>query len=806
MFAYQHTLRKAGTIALVCALALALAGGIAGATDRDVGPGYTYATITAAVAAANPGDNIIVHYSTYTEGQINLNKANLTVRGASGEQMPKLTSTAGIYSNMIVINADGITIEGLEITHSSGSQYGYGIGDLGATAAHVGWSVQNCVIHDCRSAIYNGKLSQFSFLNNIVYNNYGTKLTLDATASFVCTGNFFYASTRGAKNFTIAWYTGNGGALTGDTIVSYNYFAGGWNQFMVSGQSADTPSGSRTITIEHNTFDGTLSAWYPGDFGNQLLAFWDGSGYTYNSHKIAIRNNLFVASGWYGLVNDDDGYTGGFIGDEVVQNCLFWNNYWKYWPDYRQTKEWFGTLSQAQVGWTSTGGNFVMDNCPTQDPLFFRTGTTAGEYYALRLGSPAIDAATDGTNIGAWQNSVDNITPSSGLNNGSVSITNLAGEGFISGADIRLTKAGQSDIVATNVVVVDPTKITCDLDLTGKAAGLWNVVVTNAGGSPVSLDNGFEITLPPLPPVANAGPDQTIQQGPTAQVTLDGSGSHDPRGLPLTYVWKDGATQIATGVRPTVTLAHGEHHITLTVTNTAMLSNSDETKVIVDRPPVANSQDLIVNLNTPKSLTLVATDPDGDPLTYRTMSPPAHGSLTGVTPTLIYTATRGYLGADRFTFCANDGWLDSNTAPVGLGLAMNCSGPAVPDWRPDSSYLGGQAIYKSSKVSGVGSVSQTVYQTQRTGMFSYSIPAPNGQWTVRLYFAEIEFGARGARLFDVYIEDQRVLTNFDIFAAAGGKNKAIVREFTVPVVNGGGLQIRFVPRKMNACIAGIAML
>jgi hypothetical protein len=56
---------------------------------------------------------------------------------------------------------------------------------------------------------------------------------------------------------------------------------------------------------------------------------------------------------------------------------------------------------------------------------------------------------------------------------------------------------------------------------------------------------------------------------------------------------------------------------------------------------------------------------------------------------------------------------------------------------------------------------------------------------VRLHEAEVFFNAANKRTFNVSINGTQVLTNFDIFAAAGGQNKALVREFMI-TPNGSG--------------------
>jgi hypothetical protein len=72
----------------------------------------------------------------------------------------------------------------------------------------------------------------------------------------------------------------------------------------------------------------------------------------------------------------------------------------------------------------------------------------------------------------------------------------ICGSGFLPGAGVTLTGAGQPDIVGTNVSVVSDTKITADIDLTGQALGFRNVVATNPDSLPGSLWDGFCVALP----------------------------------------------------------------------------------------------------------------------------------------------------------------------------------------------------------------------------------------------------------------------------------------------------------------------
>ncbi|MET0622696.1 MAG: CSLREA domain-containing protein [Pyrinomonadaceae bacterium] len=70
----------------------------------------------------------------------------------------------------------------------------------------------------------------------------------------------------------------------------------------------------------------------------------------------------------------------------------------------------------------------------------------------------------------------------------------LTGQGFQPGATARLTRAGQPDIVGTDASVTNAgTTLTATFDLTGRARGLWSVVVTNPGGTTATLPDAFNI-------------------------------------------------------------------------------------------------------------------------------------------------------------------------------------------------------------------------------------------------------------------------------------------------------------------------
>lgn len=179
------------------------------------------------------------------------------------------------------------------------------------------------------------------------------------------------------------------------------------------------------------------------------------------------------------------------------------------------------------------------------------------------------------------------------------------------------------------------------------------------------------------PPVANAGPDQTVALGQT--VTLDGSGSTDADGDSLTFTWTmmsrpDGsgaALSNATEVTPTFQADRsGSYNVRLIVYDGTTNSAADIVIVsTLNSSPVANAG-LDRTATVGSTVTLDASgssDVDGDPLTYEwsfLSRPPGSAAVlqnaTSVTSTFVVDSPGSYV----VELVVNDGIVDSDPATV----------------------------------------------------------------------------------------------------------------------------------------------
>jgi glycosidase len=121
-------------------------------------------------------------------------------------------------------------------------------------------------------------------------------------------------------------------------------------------------------------------------------------------------------------------------------------------------------------------------------------------------------------------------------------------------------------------------------------------------------------------------------------------------------------------------------------------------------------------------------------------------------------------------------------------------------------YVGGTGGYLNNAISGVCPSAQSLYQRERystsSGGFYYEFDCPEGVYETTLLEAETYWSGAGKRVFNAYIQGRQVLTNFDIFAAAGGANLPVTLVFTNAVTN-SQLQILFTPVVDNARVSGV---
>lgn len=122
-------------------------------------------------------------------------------------------------------------------------------------------------------------------------------------------------------------------------------------------------------------------------------------------------------------------------------------------------------------------------------------------------------------------------------------------------------------------------------------------------------------------------------------------------------------------------------------------------------------------------------------------------------------------------------------APFVFGASQSIGFSGDRDERGGNTKAVGDAI----DVQTAHAAPMVVYQSERWGPSVYTIPVTPGKtYTVRLHFAETTFDQAGARRFNVAIDGKRVLTDFDVFAEAGGKFRAVVKEFSGIAPNADG--------------------
>jgi VCBS repeat-containing protein len=163
-----------------------------------------------------------------------------------------------------------------------------------------------------------------------------------------------------------------------------------------------------------------------------------------------------------------------------------------------------------------------------------------------------------------------------------------------------------------------------------------------------------------------------------------------PEFLSYTAVSSDPTAVSVSVVHEQMTLhfIHGtQSPVTITVTATDSVGHHTTTRFqvsVANRAPVSSddaytgNQDAPLNVNAGAGVLANDTDPDGNTLTAIKVTDPTHGTvILNSDGSFIYTPNAGFHGADTFTYKANDGQLNGNTATV--TITVNAPPTAVAD-------------------------------------------------------------------------------------------------------------------------------
>lgn len=195
-----------------------------------------------------------------------------------------------------------------------------------------------------------------------------------------------------------------------------------------------------------------------------------------------------------------------------------------------------------------------------------------------------------------------------------------------------------------------------------------------SGTAQVRINAPPSIVIPP-------SPEHTPMWDKTVRMSVRGE---DDDGEPnLRYIWSrvSGPAPVTfssingtNGARNlTATFSRrGEYVLRATATDRGEYTASAECSVIIaNTPPVVSESSLFMARNTAKSEALVASDPDGDALTYLVLRPPRNGRLAFAGKTFTYTPHQNFTGMDDFVVIANDGFLDSQPATQTLFVGID---------------------------------------------------------------------------------------------------------------------------------------
>jgi len=162
---------------------------------------------------------------------------------------------------------------------------------------------------------------------------------------------------------------------------------------------------------------------------------------------------------------------------------------------------------------------------------------------------------------------------------------------------------------------------------------------------------------------------------PSGKVLVVGGFSDETSTSPVPELY-DPATGAWTPEESTATGLWGGHTMTLLPWGSVLIAGGFVTRAAElylreasGHPPAALGKQAWTDEDSPVAITLGGLDLFGDALSFAVATQPAHGTLSGTAPELLYTPEPDFNGTDTFTYRSHDGALDSEPATVILIIA-----------------------------------------------------------------------------------------------------------------------------------------
>ncbi|XP_062100705.1 kinesin-like protein KIN-14R isoform X2 [Humulus lupulus] len=157
--------------------------------------------------------------------------------------------------------------------------------------------------------------------------------------------------------------------------------------------------------------------------------------------------------------------------------------------------------------------------------------------------------------------------------------------------------------------------------------------------------------------------------------------------------------------------------------------------------------------------------------------------------------------------------LTRSTSAVEYVMFINAGGEVVHEadsslkLLKDTYYEGGNVLRTNEQITDAGDY-PSIYQSARLGDFCYRfINLSPGEYYVDLHFTEIINinGPKGMRMFNVFIQEEKVLSDFDIYAVVGANKPLQLVDLRVSVKEDRTLVIRFEGVIGSPAVSGIGI-